>query len=823
VRNRPASSARKAARDSEFPAGTLSLVDSDQARKESGLSIGERLLDFALGLALGAVFLTLLGGRLELDVLGARMRVGGFERPLLLAMALALVRGLGKGGWLRRLPAALKSPALPTESEVRTAQRLKIELVFGALAVAASPLFLDDQSVFYGPDRWHPLMLSAVVLASYGWLADRGLFGAVDGRGRRLNRLDAVLLLALPLYGLLIGNGGLISSGDNMATRELGPLLLRHHTIELSSIPDFRKEPLHYSALRIGGRILPSFPLGTGILSVPYAAMALAASHGVVTESFLSRSEKHLAALIAVASTLLLFSGVRRRFGENVAIATSAVFAFGTTVFTCVGQSLFSTTGEVFFFCLALALLLPEDASLASVIGAGLAMGGAFLCRPSALLATGCMGLALLLRRRRDGVAFGAAAGAVIVVIGVWLRSLYGHPLGGYALMNTQTGIWGHSILEGLAGNLISPSRGVLFFFPYLFFLPLAAGLVRRDASTRRWWLAALLSVAGTLGLASGYDKWWGGWSIGPRLMTEAAPFLPLLLIPIWQNWSRLGRVRFAFLSSVLVAMATQTLFAYSPRVHLWSGEVLDPHPESLWSLSNGQMAAAWIPGWRPAADPVNKQFMIRGDLRRWHRIALGSAANARYDLDPFQVNAPENSWDHYSRLDSGSLNSSRSLFHFSPAGKPNVVTTCRAASPTEIPVPGIPCSRIHVIVAAGATDRRNDAPILSFLEVKYADSSIERIPVRLDVDAFEYALERRGGAVDPSRVYWGRPTDADVLVVSTFAVSKPGIPILAIRAVGEESISPAGITVFAITLEEGGPGQEGGAGATARVPESAV
>ncbi len=105
--------------------------------------------------------------------------------------------------------------------------------------------------------------------------------------------------------------------------------------------------------------------------------------------------------------------------------------------------------------------------------------------------------------------------------------------------------------------------------------------------------------------------------------------------------------------------------------------------------------------------------------------------------------------------------------------------------------------------MTAGVTDRRNDAPILSFLEVRYADASIERIPVRLDVDAFEYALERREGAVDPSRVYWGKTTDADVLVVSTFAVSKPRIPILAIRAVGEERISPAGISVFAITLEE--------------------
>jgi hypothetical protein len=778
-------------------------VEPHQAQPGPGVPIGRRLLDFGTSLVLGTLLLTLFGGRLELDLLGARLRVGGLERPLLLSLTLLAVQGLRRGGWFWRLRAALRSQALPTESEVRRAGRLKRWLLFGVLAVAASPLFLDDQSIFDGPGRWHPLLLTAVVLASYRWFAVRGLFGALDARDRRLNRLDVVLLLALPLYSLLLANGAHMGSGDNMATQELGPLLVRRQTIELSSVSAFRKEPLHYSALRVGDRILPSFPLGTGFLSAPYSAIALAAGRGVVTEPFLERSEKHLAALIGVASALLLFFGVRRRYGENVALASFTLFAFGTTAFTYVGQTLFSTTGEVLFFCVALALTLPEDISLASVVGAGFAMGAAFLCRPSALLATGSMGIALFSRRRTDGVAFGVVAGTVILGIGIWLQSIYGHPLGGYGLMNMQAGNWGHSIFEGIAGNLISPSRGVLFFFPYLLFLPLAAALVRRDQSARRWWLASFISAAGTFGMASVYKNWWGGWSNGPRLMTEGAPFLALLFIPVWENWSRLGRIRFLFLGSVLFAIATQVLFAYSPRVHSWSPEVLDPHPEALWSLSNGQLAAAWVPGWRPTSEPVNERFLIRGDLRRWHRIALGSAANARYDLDPFRVDAPEGSWDHYPRLDSRSLNSERSLFHLAPVGRPNVVTTCRNASPTAIQVPGIRCRRIHALVAAGATIRRSDAPILSFLEVRYADTSTERIPVRLDVDAFEYALERRAGTVDPAKVYWGRPTDAGVLVVSSFSTSKPRIPILSIQAVGEESISPAGISVFAITLEE--------------------
>ena len=588
-----------------------------------------------------------------------------------------------------------------------------------------------------------------------------------------------------------------------MVTRELGPLIIRKHTIELSSIPEFQKKELHYSALRIGDRVLPSFPIGTALLTLPYSAATLAVWRGEITEEFLDRCEKHVAALFGVASALLLFWGVRRRFGENVAIATFALFAFGTTAFTCVGQSLFSTTGEVFLFCLALALVLPEDASLARVIGAGLAMGGAFFCRPSALIATGCVGLALLLRRRRDGLVFGAVAGAVVAIAALWLKLVYGNPLGGYAIMNSQAGMWGQTILVGLAGNLVSPSRGVLLFFPYLLFVPLAAALVRRDPEARTWWLASLLVFTATVGLASGYNKWWGGYSVGPRLTTEAAPFLALLLIPIWQAWRRLGRVRIAIVLSVLLAMATQVLFAYNWRVHSWSAEVLEHHPDALWSLRYGQLAAAWIPAWRPIPDAVNEQFLRRGGTQHWHPLDIASVANARYDLDPFMENAPKDSWSHYPRLDSWSLNTAGQNFQFLPAGKPNAVTTCREAAPAEIPVPRLSGARIHAIVAAGATERRIDQPALAYLEVRYADESTERIPIRLDAEVFEYALERRVGTIDPAKVYAGRAAESDALVVSTFPVAKPQLPILGIRLVGEPTMAPAGVSLFAITLEE--------------------
>jgi hypothetical protein len=87
--------------------------------------------------------------------------------------------------------------------------------------------------------------------------------------------------------------------------------------------------------------------------------------------------------------------------------------------------------------------------------------------------------------------------------------------------------------LEYTAAVLVSPSGGVLFFWPAAFLLVLTACVVawrRRDVDGR----PALVIAAVVLGLSYGFASWWTpfGWSAyGPRL---ALPWvLPLVLITL--------------------------------------------------------------------------------------------------------------------------------------------------------------------------------------------------------------------------------------------------------------------------------------------------
>ncbi len=411
-------------------------------------------------------------------------------------------------------------------------------------------------------------------------------------RARRGALTPSVLLLAgaFPLYALYAGNGVNLTSGDNAATRVLPSLILTHGTVDLSKTPPFDGPRLPYAAVRSRGRILDLFPSGTAFVALPHAAIALLGSGGRVTPGLVSRWEKHGAVLITVAAAALLWAAARR-WGDGAALGAAAVFALATPVPATAAQALWSFTGEI--FCLALALFLALRLRPLPA-WAGVAAGVAFACRPTALIGGAAIGFALLATDTKGAKRFAAGLGAALSAVCAAQFALYGHPLGAYGAMNTAQRAFSADFARGLAGVLASPSRGLLVFCPWVLLLPF--GLSRAKGDRDRlfaWTLASLGAAAATVLVSASHVLWWGGWSLGPRLTTEAAPFLALASVPLFRAAGR--PLRAAFLLLAAFAAATQLLLAYAPGAWEWDPQVLDPiGPRALWRWKDGQLAAAW-------------------------------------------------------------------------------------------------------------------------------------------------------------------------------------------------------------------------------------
>jgi hypothetical protein len=417
--------------------------------------------------------------------------------------------------------------------------------------------------------------------------------------GARPRMRDLVVACAFPLYALYTGNSLSLGSADNVATRRIASQLVTRGTLDLAHDPPY-EESFAWAAVTVRGRLLPAYPVGTGLLQVPYAAVALAGSHGSITPSLVARWEKHFAALLTVSSVAIFFFAVARSFGPRAAWGTSGVLALATSVPTCAAQSMWSLTGELFCTSLALLFLMPGEGGSrrpAAAGAAGAAMAGAFLCRPTALISLLVLGAVAWREGRREAVRYGLAAAVGMAAILFWQLHVFGNALGAYGALGTEEGAWGGSLPSSFAGTLLSPSRGILVWHPWLFLLPFAAMNVR-PGSLREWWRGSIAVLILTWLAASLLTRWWGGGCLGPRYFTGVAPFLALLTAPLWTSASR--RVRAVLVAAVTFASATQLLAAYDPGAADWNRVVnVDDHPRVLWSVRDSQLAAAWWPHWR--------------------------------------------------------------------------------------------------------------------------------------------------------------------------------------------------------------------------------
>src|SRR5262249_39010490 len=156
----------------------------------------------------------------------------------------------------------------------------------------------------------------------------------------------------------------------------------------------------------------------------------------------------------------------------------------------------------------------------------------------------------------------------------------------------------GNSFLEGLAGNLVSPARGLLIWSPFvLLAIPAALRAVRRPGRDRVLTVCVAVVVLHWLSIAT-LKPWWAGWSVGPRLFSDVLPFLMLLVADgvlflrdrLPRQWIQpamaIGAVLVAF--SLFTNIRAATHFS----VQLWNRDPLnvDTHSDRPWDWSDPQV-----------------------------------------------------------------------------------------------------------------------------------------------------------------------------------------------------------------------------------------
>ena len=358
-------------------------------------------------------------------------------------------------------------------------------------------------------------------------------------------------------------NGRAITAGDTYPTRYLPFALLRHHTLVLDPVAQIaaqgRKNPF-WMRTAPSGRIVSLYPAVQPVLIAPLYLPAIRYLDQRDWQEwrvhYVARvMEKVTASLLAALSAALLYLLLRRRATTAVAVLLTAAYAFGTTTWMISSQALWQH-GMAQLLVVGALLFLTGPCTAPRAVAAGLLCGLIAGNRPpDIILAAALGGFALFWAGRRSAL-FIAAAALPIGLVLFYNLSVAGHVLGGYGLAGDAR-FFRHNPLTGLAGLLVSPTRGLLVFSPFLLFLVLAWRYPPRD---RALGIAITIGVAAQVLLYSLID-WRGGVAWGPRFMTDLLPMLVWMLVPIVMALRGAGRA--LFVATVGLAIAIEAIGAF--------------------------------------------------------------------------------------------------------------------------------------------------------------------------------------------------------------------------------------------------------------------
>lgn len=299
-------------------------------------------------------------------------------------------------------------------------------------------------------------------------------------------------------------------------------------------------------------RVCSVFPPGAEILALPFFAPFVLAGVGPNQLALLLGVGKVVAALEEALAAALLVALLAPLAGRRYALVLGLLYLLATGVRTTSSQALWQHGAVHLLEILALYLLLPlfrgVDVSRRQLAIAGLALGFAVVTRQtSALFVAGVIGALVFARLDWRTVMASAVLGAL--VLPVYNAVAFGNPLEqGYGAKAFAT-----PVIEGVYGVLLSPSRGLFVYSPFLVFAlaPLARAWRERDA------LAPLLRALGAASLAlvvvyALYAEWWGGRVYGARFLTDA---LPALFVALAVAPPRAALARAAFAASAAWAL----------------------------------------------------------------------------------------------------------------------------------------------------------------------------------------------------------------------------------------------------------------------------
>ena len=367
-------------------------------------------------------------------------------------------------------------------------------------------------------------------------------------------------------------------------------------------------------------------PPGTSVLSVPYVALmnlfGIKATNADGTYNARGETiiEVSLAGLLVSALSVIFFYTSLLVLSPRWSAVLTLGATFGTQAWSTASRALWTDTWGILLMGIVVWMLLAHETgrrALHPILLASL-LAWTYFVRPTNAVHILAVTIYLAVYHRQRFIPYALTGALWFAGFIAYSWHNYGQLLPTYyhsSRLNFSL-FW-----MALAGNLISPARGLFIYVPVLLFV---IYLLARYWNYIRLQRLVVLSLAISVGhfiAISGFPHWWGGHSFGARFTTGLLPWMVLatiLGVEAMLRWRqehekaiRLARWRGQLIiggALLFISMFINARGAMSHATWLWNSRPvgIDERPEKLWDWRHPQFLARGLPP-SPSQFPLAK------------------------------------------------------------------------------------------------------------------------------------------------------------------------------------------------------------------------
>lgn len=425
-----------------------------------------------------------------------------------------------------------------------------------------------------------------------------------------LSNFSVMVLIFLFVFSSHFFGSDITTSFDSKWSIHTAMSLIREGNTDLDEYVTLVERHQDYTLERINNHYYNFYPIGTSILAIPYVFIVdtfMRSGFFIDFEQFINQYalipagiEKFAASnMIALSSLFIYLIGCFLFEKRAYPLLLTGIFAFCTPAWSIGSRALWQHSSSLLILTVSLYLLLlarhkphyePWAIRLVS-----LPLMFSYLVRPTNWISILILTIFILIHHRKHFLSYCLWSLLVVIPFCLYNFRIYNLLLSPYYFPQIQLEL-STQILEALAGNLFSPSRGVFMFSPIFLFSIYGVVLKIKNKHTDSLDYALGLIIILHWIVSSLHPNWWAGHTYGPRYFTEMSPYFLYLLVPALVHIPKLQRTKkFVVVGLLFWTIAISFFIHYrgatSEDVYAWNaGPVnVDIDPSRVWDWGDIQ------------------------------------------------------------------------------------------------------------------------------------------------------------------------------------------------------------------------------------------